>query len=348
MKCRVRRLAGFALLALLLPVLPGVRSQGPEKPGPEPKTPPTEAGVILRFHNGSVVQPAVLLESIEIETKLGKLTVPAGELRRIDFGFRLSEEDNKKVEQAMKDLSSSKFQLRDTATKTLLKMGRLAYPFLLEGRKSADLEMSKRVESILKDIRARVAVERLRTRRTDILKTSDSTVAGQITGVVVKVRSDLFGEVKIPIHQLRELRSLAPGGEVVTTVDAAKHGRNTSWMETEFEVSMGSRLDITTTGEVNLDPMNRLGGNFAARAVNADGTNQLVSGEPPVPGIGSPMPGKLLGKIGADGPTFQIGTRYNQVANREGKLYLRIATIEHANNIQASGHFTVRINAEAE
>src|SRR5262245_43675554 len=150
-------------------------------PGPEPKTPPPQAGVLLRFHNGSVVQPANLLDALEVETKLGKISIPAGEVRRIDFGFRLSEEETKKLEDAIRDLGSPKHQARDAASKTLMKMGRLAYPALLELRKNADLEITKRVEAILKDIRARVPADKLKTRKTDLVRTSDCVVAGQIT-----------------------------------------------------------------------------------------------------------------------------------------------------------------------
>jgi hypothetical protein len=294
--------------------------------------------VVLRFHNGSVIQPAALLDSLEMETKLGKLSIPANEIRRIDFGFRLSEEDSKKLEQAIRDLGGARFQARDAATKTLMRMGRLAYPALLEARKSSDLETTKRVEAILKDIRLRVPPERLKTRKTDIVKTSDSSVAGQITAANLRIRSELFGEVKVPAFQLRELRSSLPGGEIVVALDAAKYGQMTTWMETDFEVTMGNRLEISATGELNLDPMNRINNNFC-RGVRPDGTPQLVSGE-------GHIPGKLLGRIGTDGPVFPIGSRYSGFPTREGKLYLRIVTIWHANSLQAEGIYQVRVSSE--
>src|SRR6266545_4373311 len=134
------RLAWLPLLALTVAVCPGHAQSGPT-----PSTP----NVVLRFHNGSVVQPAVLLDALEMETKLGKIAIPANEVRRIDFGFRLSDEDTKKLEKALRDLNSDKFQTREAATKTLISMGRLAYPAVVENSKNADLEMAKRVEIIL-------------------------------------------------------------------------------------------------------------------------------------------------------------------------------------------------------
>jgi hypothetical protein len=333
MRCRIVGSTCLAILSITLPAWSG----GPAKE--KEKTPAdVPAGVVLRFHNGSVIQPAELMDAIEMETRLGKLSIPGSEIRQITFGFRLSEEDNRKLEQAIRDLSSGRFQTREAATKLLMKMGRLAYPALMEARKKGDLETTKRVEAVLKDIRLRVPPERLRTRKIDIVKTSDSTLAGHILPTSLRVRSDLFGEVKVPAHQLREVRSTLPGGEMLIMVDAGKYGQMTTWMETEYEVTMGSKLDITASGEINLDPLNRINTPFA-RNVRPDGTTRLGSGE-------TYQPGKLLGKIGPDGQVFIIGSRYSAMPTREGKLYLRIATIFHANRLQAEGSYQVRVSAE--
>jgi hypothetical protein len=328
MKHPICGLAWLALLAVTVPARPD-----------GPTADPALAAIALSFHNGSVVQPAVLLEAVEIETKLGKLSIPPGEVRRIDFGFRLSAEEARKVDQAMRDLGSNRFQARDAATKALTRMGRLAYPALLAGRKNADLETSKRVEAILKDIRARVPASKLQTRLTDILRTSDSIVAGQITAATFRVRSELFGELKVPVAQLREVRSLLPGSDVNVAVDASKYGSRTTWLETEFEVTLGTRLEITATGEINLDPLNQINNPNLTRGIRPDGIRQLSSNE-------GYLPGQLLGRIGTDGPTFVVGSRYSAHPEREGKLFLRMATIIHANNIRAEGSYQVRITAE--
>src|SRR5581483_11930538 len=85
MKCRVPLSTLTAVTALA--VLTATAWPDSGSPGASPAAP-----VRLRFHNGSVVQPAVLLDAVEMETRLGKLSIPAHEVRRIDFGFRLSEE----------------------------------------------------------------------------------------------------------------------------------------------------------------------------------------------------------------------------------------------------------------
>jgi hypothetical protein len=297
------------------------------------------AGVVLRLHNGSVVRPAVLLDVLEMETKLGKLSIPAAEVRRIDFGFRLTDDETKKLTEALADLGAKQYLAREAARKKLTAMGRLAYPGLRATLKGADLEVSKRVQGILKEIEARVPAERLQSRTTDLVRTTDSLVAGRITSTSLRVQCEVFGEVKIPVPQLRDLRSLLPGGDLSVAVDSSRYGNKTSWLETEFEVTTGTKLEIKATGLINLDPNNTLGGNINARNVRPSGTQGLVSGE----GF---IPGQLLGRIGLTGPIFVIGSQYVGSPVSEGKLYLRIVTIEHANNIKAEGSYQVRISAE--
>ena len=88
-----------------------------------------------------------------------------------------------------------------------------------------------------------------------------------------------------------------------------------------------------------MDPNNQLNAPQATRNIRPDGTNQLGTAEPY-------LCGTLLGRIGADGPTFVIGSRNTLIPSREGKLYLRIVTLEASNNIRAEGSYQVRVSAE--
>jgi hypothetical protein len=209
----------------------------------------------------------------------------------------------------------------------------------MERRKGGDLEMTRRVEELLKEIKGRYPAESLTTRRTDVLKTADSSVAGLITSETLTVKCEVFGTNKIPLWRLRELRSTSPGGEILVAIDAGKHGHNQAWLITEFDMTPGTRVDITASGEINLDPMNRLGGIAQARNVTAQGTPNLTSGE-------MFIPGQLVGRIGPDGPQFLIGKALSVNPTREGKLYLRVITIWHADKIQAEGNYQVRIVAD--
>ncbi len=318
----------FALLLLVL--LPAtLQAQTTDRPTSPPLT--------VRFQNGSIVQQATLLEKIEIETKLGKIAIPPSEVQRIDFGFRVAEEDAKKIADSMRGLKSENHLSRETATKTLLGLGRYAYPTLLEHRQGQDLETTRRIEGLIKDIKEKAPAGSLQTRRTDVIRTSDSVLTGQITAASLRMQCEIFGEVKVPLWRLRDLR--ASVGEILVAVDASKHGKPTAWLETEFEVTQDIRLEISASGEINMDPNNQLNAPQVTRNIRPDGTNQVGSNEPYLCGV-------LLGKIGRRWPDLRGRQPPNADPSREGKLYLRIVTLAASNNIRAEGSYQVRVSAE--
>src|ERR1043165_612533 len=177
----LRRIA--MLVVFFAPAIPALAqpAKTPAKtPDKAPATKP-EGELSVRLINGSVLQQATLIDVIEVETKLGKITIPAGEIKKIDFGFRLPEEETKKVEQALKDLGSDTHATREAATKLLLGMGKSSYPFLVEQRKKGgDLETTRRLDGLIKDIQGKFMGSNILTRRSDIIRTSDSSLAGKI------------------------------------------------------------------------------------------------------------------------------------------------------------------------
>src|SRR5262245_5573637 len=54
--------------------------------------------VEITFANGSLVRMTLLPEKIEIDTQYGKLSVPARDVRRIDFGLHFPEGTSDKIE----------------------------------------------------------------------------------------------------------------------------------------------------------------------------------------------------------------------------------------------------------
>src|SRR5262245_31574392 len=77
------------------------------------KNDPGEVEVSLA--NGSVVRMTLVTDKIDIVTPYGKLSVPPRDVRRIDFGLHLPEGADKKIEAAIKQLSSTEFKEREAA-----------------------------------------------------------------------------------------------------------------------------------------------------------------------------------------------------------------------------------------
>src|SRR5437870_9251560 len=96
---------------------------GPRMSAEEPAKTPAAVEMVARFHDGTTLRKAILQESVPISTRYGKLTVPVGDIRRIDFGLHIAADTADKIEQAVRNLGSSKFPLRDAASKELVAHG---------------------------------------------------------------------------------------------------------------------------------------------------------------------------------------------------------------------------------
>src|SRR5262249_13212483 len=93
----------FAMLrtVLIVAVFLGVSVVAPSQTSEKKKPADVEA----TFANASVVRVTLLAEKIEVDTVYGKLSVPVRDVRRIEFGMRLPEGADKKIETAIKQLA---------------------------------------------------------------------------------------------------------------------------------------------------------------------------------------------------------------------------------------------------
>src|SRR5262249_38702484 len=148
------RLRWAALALVLVPVT--ARTDGPEKKeaAPEPK-------VEFRFADGSSVQGVLLEESIEVQTKYGKLSVPVAEVRRIDSASGLPGGTERRMEAGIKRLGADDFKWREGAVRELVALKAQAVPAWREAARSGDAEVSRRAKDALQQIEAKVPAELL-------------------------------------------------------------------------------------------------------------------------------------------------------------------------------------------
>src|SRR4051794_6510732 len=97
----MKRLCHGMVLALLAA---GLAAAAPPTESARPD--PAAAEVVAVFQDGTTIRKAVLTESIELATRYGKLTVPAADVRRIEFGRHVSEETERRIEGLVKQLGS--------------------------------------------------------------------------------------------------------------------------------------------------------------------------------------------------------------------------------------------------
>ncbi|MGE3808081.1 MAG: hypothetical protein AB7K24_25755 [Gemmataceae bacterium] len=318
----IRIPALIVLLALVLMSVQAVADKTADKPAAK------EQRIEVQFVDGSNVRMQFLQDKIEVETRYGKMTVPVEEIRRIDFAFRLSPAQAKLIDAAIADLNNETFERRQEASEKLLEIGPPALPMLAQASKSKDIEVAKRAKEAIEQIRARFPAEKLYFPDEDVVHTEKFRAIGKIVGDAFKAKSAYFSDMRILFHDLRSLRSLAHGGEREMFVDAGKYGSaDHQWLETDVDLNAEDRLVVTATGRVDLWPQQ---------------PGQYMS-EPTGYQAGRPgyQPGTLVGRIGANGPIFAIGNRFEGIPARRGRLHIQI--LKSPWNNASTGGYEVKI-----
>jgi hypothetical protein len=303
-----------------------VRESGREKEKPAQGT-----AADLTMADGSTVRVTLVSESVELETKYGKLTIPAADVRRIEFAYRVPVEVAKKVEAAIKQLGSVEFERREAASKELRTIGLHAYPALEEAAKSPDAEVARRATTLLGEIREKVAEEDLTFPKKDRVVTAEFTVTGRISTPALRARTAYFGEADLKLADVRAWQAPGAGNDRKLTVDAAKYGSAPNqWMETKFTVERGEALRVTASGQVDLWPQEP--GKYMTSAKGV--------GNVPPPAFSA---GSLIGRVGESGAPFLIGDRYDGKAAASGKLYLHIIPSHWGG--PSAGSYEVKVSA---
>lgn len=287
----------------------------------------------VRFGDGSIVRMTLMQENLEVETKYGKLTIPMGEIRRVEFGLHVPPDVNTQINQSIKRLASDVYKERDSASKDLVQVGHFAFPSLQRASRSSDQEVAYRAVSVIKQISERVAPDLLKLRDEDVITTAEFTVIGKITSQTIKANSPHFGDVSLKLSELRTMHMRQHGGKLDLIVDAAKHGSALDqWCDTGITVDAGQRIVVNSDGQVDLWPQGP--GQYVAMP---KGYNTAGKG-------GQFMAGALVAKIGDNGKAFYVGDRYEGSAGEEGRLYLLI--VPSPWNNASVGQFRVRIQTD--
>lgn len=287
----------------------------------------------VRFGDGSLVRLTLLQESLEVQTKYGKLLIPLSDIRKVEFGLHVPPEVNQQITQSIKRLASGVYKERDGASKELVQVGHFAFPSLQKASRSGDQEVSYRAASLIKQISERVSPDLLKMRDEDVIQTTEFTVIGRITSQSLKAHSPHFGEVALKLSELRSMQVRQHGGKNDLVLDAAKHGSALDqWCDSGVVVDAGQRVVVTGDGQVDLWPQGP--GQYLAAP---KGFNTAGKG-------GQFMAGALVGRIGENGKAFYVGERYDGAANEEGKLYLQI--VPSPWNNASTGTYRVRIQTD--
>ena len=288
----------------------------------------------IRFADGSVVRMSLLQETLEVQTKYGKLLVPTNDIRRVEMGLHMPDGMEQTIETSIRMLSSEAFKQREEASRELTQAGHWAFPALQRATQSSELETSKRATSLIARISERSPPETLKIKIDDVVQTREFPIVGRITSPTIKAYSPLFGEQSLKLCDLRSIHLRGQRGETEMVVDAAKYGSSPEqWYDTGITVDSQLRLVVTGDGQIDLWPQTP--GQYLAtpRGFNTPGKG------------GTYLAGALIGRVGETGKSFLIGDRYESTPTEEGKLYLQIVASPWNN--ASSGSFRVRLETMA-
>ncbi|MBM4067641.1 MAG: hypothetical protein FJ271_01665 [Planctomycetes bacterium] len=287
----------------------------------------------VRFGDGSLVRMAILQESLEVMTKYGKLTIPVGDIRRIEFGMHLPEGAGTKIQSAIRKMGSDVYKQREEAVKDLLDLEHYAMPSLEKAVRSGDLEVAQRASSVIKRLSERIAPENLRTKDHDTIQTVEFLVTGRIISPTIKAHSAHFGDLTLKLTDLRTMHLRGGKDELELTVDASKYGSATDqWLDSGTVVDPNLRLIVRSDGQIDLWPQ---------------GPGQYMTGPKGYTTAGKGgtfMAGTLLGRVGNDGKAFVIGEQFEGIPPREGRLYLHI--VPSPWNNASAGTYRVKIRTD--
>lgn len=281
--------------------------------------------VQVHFRDGSHLKMTLLTASVEMMTKYGKVSVPASDMRRIEFGLRIPPESLERLRTAMDLLTDPK--RGDAARADLIRAGEYAVPILRQAARKPDAVHER---AILDDLKQRLPAEQYEAKLHDTIHATEFPLTGKVEAAAFKAKSPYFGDVLLRLDDVRSIRWLSSPEHDDIVVDASKHGTVAQlWLDTGIDL-IGDPVRIIASGIVDLYPHGGEKGVYLA----TPGGNARVGRQTAFPA------GALIGRVNTGGSPFLIGERFEGTPER-GRLYLRIEVGPW--QVQPLGSYTVRV-----
>lgn len=234
--------------------VPTSEERGPSAPVTRPAPAPEKKPSIFSgadamealFLDDSSLKIKLLETQIELVTPYGKLTIPVSHVRQVELATRLTDEETRSVVHAIGGLEDEDYARREEATAALIELGEKAYPELLKVSKSSNAEAARRAKQIIDKLREEVSDERLAASGFDLVHTTHSRIAGNLTARTFRVATQQFGELELKLADVRELRS-SELAEAEPTDVLADPGNLTS-----YQAQVGKTFHFRVTGATQM------------------------------------------------------------------------------------------------
>jgi len=205
-----RLIRGLALPLVIFAPATLARGDSPAKPTPTGE-------IVVRYIDGSVVKLTLVDDKVDIVTTDGKRSIQVAEIRKVELGLRISEDQSKQIDAAITDLGSAQTKNREEATKRLLGYRELAYPALKRATQAGEESVAKRAAALIEKLKEIVPEGRLDVPDIDVIHLDKSKVSGKISTPVLKAKSFAFGDVPLKLADARGFAARDTESELAKT-----------------------------------------------------------------------------------------------------------------------------------
>lgn len=271
------------------------------------------ADIIVELRDGTQIKSNRLKDPLTIRTKYGELAVPLEELDLVQFGFRISSDQENLIKGCIVKLGAVDYKEREEAFSELKKLGPTAYPYLYAD-KSPDKERSKRVDQLTTFMRDNYPAITLVTEFDDKIVAKEFTLKGQINNKKIEFNHQLIGNISVDIHNVKRIHSLFTKKMSIDSVG--------TWEDVGLTLLPGRVYSVSANGKVDL----------------YQGSGQYISSPNGLLGAGYKdnfVCGGLLAKID-DGAAFFVGS-YKEILGN-GRLFLQINPCSWPNSNESGGY----------
>lgn len=312
-----------------------------------PSAPVDPRDIRLHLHDGAILAGQLKVESIEVETEYGTLTIPVEQIVSMTPGLESRPELLEQISSLIESLGGDDYQAREDSVKALLAMGPPVREELNRYGSDSNAERKRRVNEILEQLNEQAEeLEEIDLFgetdesvcswiRLDTVQSNLFTVIGRVSPKKFEVESP-YGDLAVDLEQIERLaRNVGRAPEIRRTVvvDGGNLVQST-WKSSGIRVERGDRIVIRAEGQLTMTPW---GGNMTS---GPDGGGNFGTWRDNING------GTLVARIGSGGDPIKAGSRSSFIANRSGVLEFAIAMQNQYSTTQGynfPGRYTARI-----
>ena len=202
----------------------------------------------VRYTDDSTMKLTLLEESVGLLTPHGTLQIPVRDIKKIEFGTRLSDADQKAVEVALSDLAGTDAAKREAAKAALLEVGTKALPAVQRAAKPQTGTARAPFTQVIDTLSARLPHGKAAPRDTDVIHTDESVIAGRLAVPALRVNTFQFGEQKLKVTDVTVMQV----GKLAVAVRAENLEMLAENMVMQVALQrVGQTVGVRVTGAVN-------------------------------------------------------------------------------------------------